>query len=219
MSDEDRALARSITSPAFAAIPEEIDHELTPPPHEPIPPESIGGYQDLPDRMQAQLDAMHNTQREQDIAIQRFWSARKLDDEVAQLRDMLRGLNALAGVPELLRVQGYRIELLGKRDEKLEVTLEKLDKRLDEVEKAFVKIELQISSLSNRVGEVVSSLTKRIDDVEAEIERVGAKAAAEISKFEARIASLEKDRSTVKAWAILIAFLASIAAWILGKYT
>lgn len=164
--------------------------------------------------------------------------ARKLSDEIEQLRGLLGGLNALSNVPELVRIQGLRMEsLLAWRDatmkgnSKLEVTLEKLDTRLDEVERAFIKIEAQISTLSNRIGEVFSTLTERINHAQAEIDRVSKEARASIAAMELRIAesdraradadrardlriaSLESDRARAKWSAGILVLLAGLFAW------
>jgi len=41
---------------------------------------------------------------------------------------------------------------------------------------------------------------------------------AKLEKFEGRIRSLEDDRLKVKAWAALIVFAGSVAAYIIGRF-
>lgn len=69
--------------------------------------------------------------------------------------------------------------------------LELLDGRLDQVERAHIRTEATLAGLFEKLNQ--------------------------LERHEARLKSLEDDRVRVKAWAALIAFLGSIAAFLIGK--
>jgi septal ring factor EnvC (AmiA/AmiB activator) len=71
-------------------------------------------------------------------------------------------------------------------------TLAALDGRLDQVEKAHIRTEAAIAALHEKLGK--------------------------LDEQEHRVKSLEDDRIRVKAWAALIAFMGSIAAFLVGHF-
>ncbi len=238
MSDDDRAY-ESLGQRRMSGVPYPVmDPDPTPLPMEPPAPSSIPGYSELSDPIQAQIDAIHLTQKEQDVALARMWDARKLGEEVQRLSSVLGGLSSLAGVPELVRVQSERMRLLlewresaGKSNDKLTLAIEGLDQRLRLTEQAFARIEGQLSTLSNRVSDALKrteeldddleKLGHRIDeDVEALAKRLEARFAAlelertaQTAALALRVVSLEADRSRFK-WTIgIVMFFAAIFAW------
>jgi tetrahydromethanopterin S-methyltransferase subunit G len=226
MTDTDRALAGASSrartnAPAFGVPRVEIG-DPTPPPMEPLAPESIDGYESLSPETQAQFRAIHDVLREHDVGFARMWDTRRVGDEVSQMRaamlSMIPTIRQLANVPQLLQVQANQIsELrrwstdLGAVHTKLDDTLGELNDRLREVEVNNARFEATVSTLSTRIGEAFGSSTKRIDKVETEVERLE-------TSLVARIGSLETDRTRVKAWAALIGFLAAIAGWLVTRF-
>lgn len=226
-SGDDRALLsleqRRSTGVPFPAI----EPEPTPPPMEPPAPSSIPGFASITDEVQAQLTAIHLTQREQDVAIARMWDARKLGEEVQNLRSVIGSLAAISDVPELLRIQGERMRVLldwretsTKAGDRLLLTIESLDERLRTSELSFTRIETQISALDRRIGEVF----KRIDVVDTDLEQIGRRLDTELESIEKRtdakiealairVVSLEADRSRFKWTVAIVVFFGAIFAW------
>lgn len=219
---------RAHTNPL--AVPEPIEYDDTPLPVEPTPPDAIAGFETLSPAARAQFESLHIAMKERDVTIARLHENRHVGDVVDELRSAIGGLGNLLSVPELLRVQGNRMaEILNWRQNtadavvKLTAVAERLDDRLDSAEKTFIEIKAQITALSTHIGTVAATLTTRIDGAEARLEKLAHRIDSEIaalalradastSALALRVVSLEKDRTIVKAWAILIGFLLGLAA-------
>jgi hypothetical protein len=225
MTDDDRALAglaqrRAATVSDGVPAPS-IGADSTPLPMEPSP---IAPGATL-EEVRAYVMKQNNVLREQDIAIARIWDIRNLGDEVTRLSGILGGLAGLASVPELLRIQSSKIEVLiagreaeSKASDKRDKTIEALDRKIDELDKAFVQTNATISALS-------ASITKQVDGVGDELAALEDRLDEEIEKLRAvvdeagaKIATLERAHTIVKAWATLIGFLAGLAAWFLARW-
>jgi Mg2+ and Co2+ transporter CorA len=71
---------------------------------------------------------------------------------------------------------------------------------------------------ADRVDRALELLDGRLDQVErAQIKLEATLGALKLEDMERRIKSLEDDRTRVKAWAALIALLASVGAFIVGR--
>jgi uncharacterized coiled-coil DUF342 family protein len=192
---------------------------------EPVPPNAIDGYELLSPSAIKQFEAIHQTQREQDIAIQRVFEARKLVGEVEQLRSSIGGLSNLSSVPALLEMQAGRMaEIIGWRSSMSEQitrvlnAADHLNDRLGGVERSFARIEVQITGLSSEIARVSTVYDHRIKGVDSDLAELERKQAATIAKLDDRIGSLERDRTIVKAWAVGLSFLVGIAVWAITRW-
>jgi hypothetical protein len=234
-SGDDRALAglakrRLDTSPGIPSPVIDAQSEGTPPPMEPptIPASALSSIED----MRAAIVKISEAQREQDVGLLRVWGARNLGGEVERLSATLAGLTDLSSVPELLRVQGARMAALlewreasAKAQDRMALAIETFDRRLNDVNLSFVRMESQIAALSSRIGEVASSLSGKVRAVRGELDELGDRVDSELKKLgerfgalDTRIVSLENDRRTIKAWAVLIGFLAGLLAFFLKTW-
>lgn len=195
---------------ATLGIPVQIDEDTTPLPVEPPDPTKLTSFASLPLDVRAHLMKMHDTQREQDVAIARMWNVRNLDEEVSRLTGIIGGLSQLASVPELLRIQGNRMEMLiewkessNKDSAKLEVAVRELGVKLSDTRELYLKIEGAIQALSGDLGRIAASLKGEIEGVGAELAALEEKTSAEIAALAKRLAMLEEYPKRAR-WTIAV---------------
>lgn len=210
MSDDDRALiGRKHTPPA---TPTEVDEEATPLPTEPPSPELVDGYQDLSPTLRKILLDQHNTLREHDVALGRVWPARHIDVRVAELGAGVKSLSEimipLRNVPGVLRAQALQINEIQRRTAGMQKVETELGTALDALNRELG--ELRIERLNDKHARELfeQRITNEIAAVKERVE-TNEETKADHSN---RLKSLETDRTKVRAWAALIAFLAGILA-------
>lgn len=225
MSDTDRAL---VGKRHATATPVPIEEEATPLPSEPPAPEAVDGFSELSPALQKILRDQHNTLCEHDIALGRVWPARHVDAQLVDLRAAVVSVGStiskLQNIPAALQSQAVVIREIQNRTAGVSRAATKLESTLDALHKELVEMKLERErekgareKLEQRVTNELAAVRKDQEDLREAREKEQAELRADRDKQSGRIKTLEEERTKLRAWAAILAFLAALAAGILGR--